>query len=219
MKKKYLKHNKKFKQGGFTIIELLVVIGIFALITAVAFINQGRLNSSVLLTNAAYETALAVREAQVYGLGVRRDESNINNNFEGEYGVNFDINNPRQIYVYSVQPSVEEGFSTTTNRAIYLYEFVNQRGNKIQALCFGDLGTDPCTSSSPMSAEIINISFRRPEPRAKFLVPPNDLTGLSPGPAYIVISTLDDKNCKVVVVQKTGQIQIEGPDKGHCLPQ
>ena len=228
--KKYSKKYKKSYQSGFTLIELLVVIGIFTVITAVAFVNQGKLNSSVLLTNAAYETALATREAQVYGLGVRRDASNVNDNFEGEYGVHYSINNPRDIVVYSNldtdTSSPPQIYNSTVNEARYLYQFVNQRGNKIQALCFGDLSAthNPCTTGSPLSVDNIDIVFKRPDPRATFYAYMNDgskpqLSGTSEGPVYIVVSTVDNQNCKVVVVQKTGQIQVEGSDKGHCLPQ
>jgi prepilin-type N-terminal cleavage/methylation domain-containing protein len=219
---KRLPLKRKYVQAGFTLVELLVVIGIFTVITAVALINQGKLNSSVLLTNAAYETALAVREAQVYGLGVRKDAQNLSDNFEGEYGVHFDINNPRQIIVYSNDPLdtnlPTQMYNSSINEARYLYQFVNQRGNKIEALCFGDFAPgESCTTSASNHKDIIDITFRRPEPRANFYVPINDLTGDSPGPAYIVVSTLDEQNCKVIVVQKTGQIQVEGPEKGHCI--
>lgn len=235
MKKNISKYHKRSKQAGFTLIELLVVIGIFTVITAVAFINQGQLNSSVLLTNAAYETALAVREAQVYGLGVRKNEINSADNFDGEYGVHFDVSSPdliRKIIVYSNNPNDPTNPPQMYNsdpyllpkEARYLYEFVNQRGNKIQALCFGDLdaAADPadrvCSPDSLFSRESMDITFKRPEPRANFFVPPTDLTGLSSGPAYIVISTIDDQNCKVVIVHKTGQIEVEGADRGHCKP-
>ncbi len=218
------KIKRKSIQAGFTLIEMLVVIGIFTVITAVAFVDQGKLNSSVLLTNIAYETALAVREAQVYGLGVRKDILNMDNNFEGEYGVHFDMTNDREIVVYSNSPddtnTPSQMYNSSINEARYLYQFVNQRGNKIQALCFGNFasGETACTPEASNSKSLIDITFKRPEPKARFYVPENDLTGTSPGPAYIVVSTLDDKSCKVVVVYQTGQIQVEGSDKGHCVP-
>ncbi len=233
MKKNILKHNKRSKQSGFTLIELIVVIGIFTVITAVAFVNQGQLNSSVLLTNTAYETALAVREAQVYGLGVRKNEINSSNEYDGEYGVYFNMENPRQIIVYSNNPIdplgslYNPGLDTDAvnlNEARFVYEFSNQRGNKILALCLGDLevagadGTSDkvCSVDSSFSRDEMHITFRRPEPRANFFSQGADVTGSSFGPAYIVVSTADEKNCKVIIVHKTGQIQVEGADKGHC---
>ncbi len=239
MKKDISKNKRKKNQSGFTLIELIVVIGIFTVITAVAFIDQGQLNSSVLLTNTAYETALSVREAQVYGLGVRKNEVDIGSGYDGEYGVYFDIETPRKIILYSNNPNdptgslynsgidFESGDTYDFNEERYIYEFTNQRGNKIQALCFGDLDTaaqtnpedKACTTSSNFSRDSLHITFKRPEPRANFYVPPTDLSGLSYGPAYIVVSTADEKNCKVIVVHKTGQVQIEGSDKGHCKAQ
>lgn len=54
----------KNKTKGFSLLELLVVISIFTIITTIALFNQGQLNSNVLLTNLAYDVALTVREVQ-----------------------------------------------------------------------------------------------------------------------------------------------------------
>ncbi len=56
---------------GFSLIELIVVTGIFTVITAVVLANNAQFNNSVLLGNAAYDIALSVRQAQVYGLSTQ----------------------------------------------------------------------------------------------------------------------------------------------------
>lgn len=73
------------KQNGFTLIEMILVLGIFGIITAVLVFNYGQFNSQILLTNTAYEVALQIREAQTFSLGVQ----GIDGEFDTKYGVYF----------------------------------------------------------------------------------------------------------------------------------
>ncbi|MBI2096167.1 MAG: type II secretion system protein [Candidatus Taylorbacteria bacterium] len=65
--------NPKSKISGFTLVEMLVVLGIFAVLTTIVVIGSNSFNSSVVLTNAAYNLAQDVREMQVYAVSVRED--------------------------------------------------------------------------------------------------------------------------------------------------
>ncbi len=56
------------KNRGFTMIELIVVIGILVVITGIILANYGRFGSAMLLRNLTYDLALTVREAQVYSI-------------------------------------------------------------------------------------------------------------------------------------------------------
>ncbi len=77
---------------GFTLLELLFVIAIFAILTATVIYNYGNFNSNIIMSNLAYEVALEIRQAQVYSLGVRgtpvvgEDAS-----FDTRYGVLFTV--------------------------------------------------------------------------------------------------------------------------------
>jgi prepilin-type N-terminal cleavage/methylation domain-containing protein len=70
MKKIFKKLQQKTNQG-FTLIEMVVVLGIFAILTSVTIYNYGDFNDNIILTNLSYEVALEIRQAQVYSLGVR----------------------------------------------------------------------------------------------------------------------------------------------------
>ena len=98
--KKLFQKNKNNLEKGFTLIELMVVIGIIAVISALSLFNSSRLNSSVLLSNTAYEIGLIVRDAQISGLGAKvlltggvATTSN--------QGVYFDTFKPEQIIFFS----------------------------------------------------------------------------------------------------------------------
>jgi prepilin-type N-terminal cleavage/methylation domain-containing protein len=94
LKKK--KQAKSESKRGFTIIELIVVSALFGVMAVVAVMGQSRLDNNLLIDNMAYEIALAIREAQVYGLATRQSASD----FNVLYGIHFDENS-NTFFTYS----------------------------------------------------------------------------------------------------------------------
>ena len=78
---------KKITQQGFTLVEMITVLGIFMIMTSVVLFNYNKFTSDTILTNMAYEVALSVREAQIYGVSVR--DPNGTENFGTPYGISF----------------------------------------------------------------------------------------------------------------------------------
>ncbi|MBP9757776.1 MAG: prepilin-type N-terminal cleavage/methylation domain-containing protein, partial [Candidatus Pacebacteria bacterium] len=74
-------------RAGFTLIEMLVVIGIIVVISGVILANNSRFGGVVQLQNLAYDIALSVRQAQVYGISVQRFNSS--DTFASAYGMHF----------------------------------------------------------------------------------------------------------------------------------
>jgi prepilin-type N-terminal cleavage/methylation domain-containing protein len=89
-------------KGGFTIIELIVVVTIFLVIASVTILSQRSFDNSILIDNLAYEIALAVREAQVYGVSTRGIEAD----FTYSYGVHFDEAEPNRFVLFADSDSV-----------------------------------------------------------------------------------------------------------------
>jgi len=199
------------KNAGFTLIELLVVLAIFAIVMSVALFDQAGLNSNILVTNLAYETALAVREAQTYGIGVRATGADI---FDKGYGAYFDTNKMNQVVVFGDSDgsnSYTEGANPSELQS--LYEIKNQRGNKIWSIC---VGSPQCKILS--TGQKLSIMFKRPNPEATFHI--FDASGevLPPptGPAVIVVNNVEGTNCRAIVVEVTGQIRVENSTGGNC---
>jgi prepilin-type N-terminal cleavage/methylation domain-containing protein len=74
----------KNKKAGVTLIELMVVISIFAIISATVIVDYRSFSSSISTQNLADDIALSIRKAQGYAIGVR----GYNNIFNG-YGIHF----------------------------------------------------------------------------------------------------------------------------------
>ncbi len=67
------------KHKGFTLIEFIVILSIFAIMAGVALINFNSFRSNVGLNNIAHDIALTVRQAQVFGWASQSDNKNPNN--------------------------------------------------------------------------------------------------------------------------------------------
>lgn len=75
--------------AGFSLVELMVSIGIIVLVLSIVITQQGSFNSAVLLRSQAYEIALAVRDAQLSAVSSFNDFSGTSDNFETVIGVHF----------------------------------------------------------------------------------------------------------------------------------
>ncbi len=211
IKRILIKNNSRrgLKQAGFTLMELLIVLAIFTVIMSVALFNQAGLSSSVLVTNLAYETALAIREAQTYGISVRASSA-VNDPFDKGYGVYFEMNSPDRIVVFG-DANNDKIFSDTAELQS-LYEIKNQRGNKIKSISYTNSGALTTLGSS----DRLSIMFKRPNPEAAFykIDTSGGLTPLT-GPIKIIVGNTENTNCRAVVVEITGQIRVE---QTQCVP-
>lgn len=183
------------KNAGFTLVELLVSIAIFAVVTSVAVVNHTDFNGSVLLTNLAYEIGLSVREAQIYGITVKGTALDATK-FDSGYGMRFDMSTPTRYYLFEDRTPPDHYCDTTECGAIYdnvIETFYIQRGNRISKICVdGD-----CSPS------ILDISFVRPNPDAYIRV-----NGTSFGKAEICVLSPVAGTARKVVVESTGQISV-----------
>jgi type II secretory pathway pseudopilin PulG len=71
--------------AGFSMVELLVSIGIIVLVLSVVVTNQRSFNSAVLLRGQAYEIALAMREVQLGAISSVSDGTGVFRSVQGVY--------------------------------------------------------------------------------------------------------------------------------------
>ena len=94
----------------------------------------------------------------------------------------------------------------------FIYSFTQQRGNKIKAICVkGTVDPAfalPCLPGATLSS--LRIVFTRPSLEAKFYSVNSLDAPITPiGPAFIVLNNVDNNNCRVVIIEPTGQIRVE----------
>lgn len=202
---------------GFSIIELLVSITIIVIVSGVVLVSHSRFGGSVLLTNLAYDVALSIRQAQVYGLAVREfDPSGPSATFETSYGVWFNKDNPTTYVLFADYDgdSLYNGTAACTAGDLEcVTRFTIGRGNTIAQFC-GIVSTLPllvqqCSGSGPGTIQYLNIIFDRPNPDAIVLsdLLPVPSEGGYDGGARIVLRSPQGLQ-KTVLVGVTGQISV-----------
>ena len=191
---------------AFTVVELLVSVGIFVFLTVLLVVKYGSFNQSVLLTNLAYDVAVTIRTAQAYGLSVKRvgtgDESV---NFQYAYGVHFDTtsagNTTLKLFAFTPAQTQNHTYGDTSNSAlseIDVQTYTLKRGARITGVCTGSVNCAPDTDQ-------LDIIFRRPNPNADICI-----TSGGCGNQYAEITiTGTDGSTRVVAVRENGQISVK----------
>lgn len=199
---------------AFSLIELIVVVAIITIITSVVLVNNGKYGGSVLLQNLAYDIALSIRQAQVYGISVRGFNSG---DFSAGYGMHFSIDdkihyelfadkNGNGLFNSSLVPSEDENVLPSP--------YVIGRGYSIVKLC-APAGTN---SSGCNSVRQLDVMYKRPEPDAHISARNGSGGGdeqsciLHPNQCQesgriVVESPRGD--IKSIVVEATGQISVQ----------
>lgn len=213
------KTKSKIKQAGFTLVELLVTITIFVMLTGVVIFNQERFNSTIFLTNLSYDIALTLRQAQTYGVNIR----GFNTGTGGDsiftpYGVHFDTSADKSFILFAdIDPDIDSDenvtsdgvFNRTDGQQVSLDKCILddgcekrtliQKGNKISSLC-AKKGTGDCEGVNSL-----DIVFVRPNPEAIIAV--EGVTDYNY--AEIVVTNSTEDSFRTVVVQKNGVVYVK----------
>lgn len=198
--------------AGFSIIELIVTLSIFVVISSVLLFNYNSFNKRITLDMLAHQIGQWVRDAQVSAMSVKRARADTGK-FPG-YGLHFDMTKPDR-FVYFADVNGNKRYDTggvcgdptsECEREVKILQ-----GNKLYALCgdvpSGAISTTECIS--PLGASLrFDILFLRPDPDAKIY---GDLNGASfPTPysrAEIIVTSPTDYR-RTIVVWTTGQISV-----------
>lgn len=89
----YTASYNRTSQGGFSLVEMMIVIGIITLITVAVMVRHSSFNSLTVLQNAAYEVAFDIRQVQSRAVS---PQSGGDGNFRGGYSFELDLNLPSQ---------------------------------------------------------------------------------------------------------------------------
>lgn len=183
--------------AGFSLVEMLVTVSIFLIITTVVIMNQNKFSSDIALSNVTYEVALKIRQMQTYGILVRESDSD----FSGAYGVHF-YKNDGEIKFRAFADNPDSG-----NQLAYDDDVIDEllgiyslaEGNEIIEVC-----TVQCLTLEDDDIEHVDIVFKRPEPSAIISDSDDDERREV---IITVASALGDKE-RFIKVLGTGQISV-----------
>lgn len=192
----------KAPQKGFTLVELLVSVGIFTIITSVAAYNHSLFNGSVILTNLAYEIALSIRQAQFYGITVRQSADD-STRFDSGYGIHFDtVSAPASYILFEDKPAQDHVYNVGES----LNTFSIQRGNTISKIVVSN-------GSGTTSKSLVDISFIRPNPDT--YITADGIAGVYYNNAELCVSS-PQANKRKIIIEATGQISVSSDVAGVC---
>ncbi len=207
---------------GFTLIELLVVLAIFIVITSVVLARQNRFSSDILLSDVAYQIAISIRQAQVYGLGVRSVggvTKGVDITYDTGYGIHFEGPLPASSYIFFpdlnkngiadvVNGTLETSLSTPGTISYDL-----SRGQKIVSVCATNANGNGCLSGlsgvkgGSGNASSLNVIYIRPDPTAKI----SDDQGVSYNTLVITVASSLGDRFKCITAYGTGQVSVSNP--------
>lgn len=213
-------HSQRKITAGFTLVELLVTISIFAVVTGIVLVSQSRFNNTILLTDLTYDVALTIRQAQNYGVNVRQYESGNTKNFSTAYGVYFNENYLKNLALFADADGNNAFTSDSSGSALDVSDFcisnpgecidryTIRRGNAIDSFCVYTTANARQCSGDVENAKLY-ILFRRPQPDARFYFTYDVDQVLSSDIAKAEITLkASDGSTRKVEVNTTGQISV-----------
>lgn len=187
---------------------------VIALISGLLLVSNSTFGGKVLLENLAYDIALSVRQAQVYGISVQRFGTNT---YSAAYGVHFDTTSSRSYATFADAVSANGLYDCPTPGSNLTCELVQSttidRGFRISKICVpAGASSASCTSVNP-----VDVVFKRPEPDACISV--GGIAGIttingstqciSSNESLRVVLLSPRGDITSVVIEKNGQISVQ----------
>jgi len=222
---------QKKASKGFSLIELIVAVSVIVIISSVALFHQAKFSSDILISNVAYEIALAIRQAQVYGIS-SKGHSDVSIAATEQYRVGYGLHftafesggKPDSFVTFVDVPMYEATGPGENAEFDYVYveghDFILTppspigltQGQKIRRFCTHRPADDSwdCWNYLSPTNMTLDIVFVKPNPDANIKLGHNGVfDGATYDKAKIVIeSGLGDK-CRSVTVWISGQVSVD----------
>ena len=179
------------KNKGFSLPELLVVAAIFVILTAIVLFKNQQFNNTITLQNLAYEIALSIRQAQVFGLSVTEAPTG----FDNAYGVAFIAGDG-----YVLFSDADGGLDYDSGEEVESFSL--RKGNVITQVCARQV-SGPWSCDSPSSSSPFSFLFQRPNPEA--IITKSGVQNFFEGEVFIESPS---GNQKKVFINSSGQISV-----------
>lgn len=173
----------------------MVVTAIFVILSAVVLANNSRFGNKIVLQNLAHDMALSIREAQVYGIAVKRFSSD---QYDLGYGVYFSPGGEYALYADANGNGIWDAGETVKSATL-------SGGYQIGTLC---------APTATCGLTRLDVLFRRPEPdgciSANGTISLNGTQDCTSSITRATITVLSPKNDQAtIVIESTGQISVQ----------
>lgn len=202
---------------GFTMLEMLIALSMFILLSSMFLVNYNTFNKRVSLDTLAHQIGQWVRDAQISAMSVKNSRSA--GAFPPGYGLHFDrATSDRFIFFADLDNDNQydslTGIQKCGDSGVECERVVNLlQGNTISTLCGDSPGTATslqcATAGAVDTSNVFDITFTRPNPDAVIV---GDLNGASFPTEYsrARIGVVSVKGYeRTIEVWTTGQISIQ----------
>lgn len=203
-----MKHflNKKIINNstkGFTLVEFIVIMSIFAIMVGVVLFNFAGFRSTVTMENLAHDIALSIRQIQVSSGATRSIDSP---DYEAPRGIAFfegvGVNGWGNRFVIFEDTVRDSAYSSGDD--LLIDDISIQTKDFISVICFtNDLNNSECTPINDSQAVIL---FQRYSTEALFIS--NTLDAEQAGYWIIRIQSGDSDKTREVIVSRIGQVSV-----------
>lgn len=185
---------------GFTLVELMVVLAIFAIVTSITLVKQPRFNSKISLDLLTHNVSLVYRQAQSFALGTKSFTSQSSSFFPG-YGIFVRTSDPRSLILFADTDSNRQcdapECGTTGTEFVEKFSLPQSGPVQIKAVSARD------SFGTQVNKDSITVVYRSPKPEAIISCSPS-CVGSTDIEVHLGTSDYDSR----VVVWKTGQVSV-----------
>lgn len=186
-------------QSGFTLVELIVTIGIFTIMTSVVLTDYHSFNINADFESSVENIVLALRQAQVYGTGGKTAGITMcgtpASSFSCAYGVHFIAGSAGS---YDVFVDANQNYIMDAGESIQTI-FLGGNTKITSVTCVTSSGVGVCGSG------FADVTFMRPSPDAFIAEVPNPVN-FDDG---VEITLSNGTKTSKVVISAAGQISIQ----------
>lgn len=213
---------KTNKQSGVTLIELIVVVSIFSVVSSVMLFNYSDFSTNVSIRNLSQDIALTIRKSQTSATSVQGVTGSGSIRSYPAYGIVFSLEpnstsflpNPKRFIPFA---DVIPGGSQIPNKK---YDSdgtcgaVHEGGECLEAISISsadNLISIETDVTGVVTSGTVAVTFRRPSPDAIICyIPSGQSDCISQTPSYVKLTLQSAKGLqRNVSVWNTGQINVE----------